>query len=432
MIAFFHIACIGNYQEVTLELIEACKKADLKFRELHIGIAGNYKDFPASLFNELAEELIIFEGNINDFEFSTLEKLEEYAKANPNEIIFYFHTKGVSKITTYRKYWRKAMIHYCITQWQNCVEHLLLHDAVGYNWRGDHFAGNFWWVNASTFKDFIGFKHLRKFPTPIQPATNTKGEEERLQAEFFWPHIKDLTIFSVGFALPFDGISIDPMLPIEHFNKDPFDNLPFSVDFRYCINLDNRPDKWENAQTQFKLAGIQNVKRFSAVPAKIMELASTRFDNSQHINYGAVGCFLSHYMLLRQAWDEGHEWALITEDDVEFVKGFQEYLPEQIQYLPEDCDILWIGGYERGPVNNKGGWPKKIIKELITIPSDIWGTHCYLIRRSGIEKWLRFFNNRNLFTHIDIIMSRYIPYFNQYAFSAPLANQSPNLKSDIH
>lgn len=67
----------------------------------------------------------------------------------------------------------------------------------------------------------------------------------------------------------------------------------------YCINLDERTDRWEQVQKEFEKLGITDVKRFSAIKHE----------------KGAIGCRESHLSIIREAKELGLRNVLIFEDD---------------------------------------------------------------------------------------------------------------------
>ena len=68
----------------------------------------------------------------------------------------------------------------------------------------------------------------------------------------------------------------------------------------YCINLDERTDRWETAQKEFQKLGITNAQRFSAV---------------KH-DKGALGCRESHIGVVTDAKKNGYKNILVFEDDL--------------------------------------------------------------------------------------------------------------------
>lgn len=72
----------------------------------------------------------------------------------------------------------------------------------------------------------------------------------------------------------------------------------------YCINLDDRPDRWEHAKQEFTKAGIiDKVKRFSAIKE----------------SDGRVGVIKSNLAIVKLAKEKKLKNVLVFEDDVKFI-----------------------------------------------------------------------------------------------------------------
>lgn len=91
--------------------------------------------------------------------------------------VLYLHLKGASwrhgqPETPFVDDWRRMMLYFCVERWQEAVDGLVLHSAVGCNIstaHHPHFSGNFWWARAGT---------LARLPKPSH-------EWDRMQAEFW-------------------------------------------------------------------------------------------------------------------------------------------------------------------------------------------------------------------------------------------------------
>jgi len=108
-------------------------------------------------------------------------------------------------------------------------------------------------------------------------------------------------------------------------------NNPFDFfDEIYCINLDERTDRWEHAQKEFEKAGIKDrVTRFSAIK-----------DND-----GRIGLIKSNLSIIKMAKLKKLKNVLIFEDDVEFiVDNPQELLKNSLFQVGElDWKLFYLG-----------------------------------------------------------------------------------------
>lgn len=105
--------------------------------------------------------------------------------------------------------------------------------------------------------------------------------------------------------------------------KDYFDGI-------YCINLEERIDRWEQAQVEFDKIGItKDVQRWPA---------------TKHSD-GNLGCTLSHMSLIKHCIKNGYKNVLVFEDDVLFVESDVERLKKSLKDLFEmgNWDLFYIG-----------------------------------------------------------------------------------------
>lgn len=149
---FYHLYQYGDWQNLLAEqsqllidsgLAEACKL-------IHVGVSGN--GVPGSF------DKFKFVKNPEPWteETPTLTALKDFCTQNDNYSVLYMHTKGITQPMQSTYDWRKIMEYFCIEKWQDAVQKLEEHDAVGclymdhcYYGYFPHFSGNFWWANAS-------------------------------------------------------------------------------------------------------------------------------------------------------------------------------------------------------------------------------------------------------------------------------------------
>ena len=96
----------------------------------------------------------------------------------------------------------------------------------------------------------------------------------------------------------------------------------------YCINLPERPEKWNAAQSEFKkLRG--NVLKWNATKEVI------GFDGCRKSHLGLMNHHLQTY---------GNELFTVYEDDVQFcVQNPQDAIEQAMRELPDDWDMLYLG-----------------------------------------------------------------------------------------
>ena len=93
----------------------------------------------------------------------------------------------------------------------------------------------------------------------------------------------------------------------------------------YCINLDRRPDRWEEACKEFEKWGIQDsVQRYAAIDGATLPAHHT-------VTPGALGLIVTLYNIVTEAKAMGYRNILILEDDV----YFRETLLQLDEYMAE-------------------------------------------------------------------------------------------------
>ncbi len=111
----------------------------------------------------------------------------------------------------------------------------------------------------------------------------------------------------------------------------------------FVINLDERTDRWEHAQAEFKKFNITNYERFPAIRLTELpdpNLTSKFMTQSDRYIKGAFGCRLSHIGIIQIAKDRGYKNVLILEDDFSINAERYKYFETAIQEL-NDFKINW-------------------------------------------------------------------------------------------
>jgi GR25 family glycosyltransferase involved in LPS biosynthesis len=143
----------------------------------------------------------------------------------------------------------------------------------------------------------------------------------------------------------------------------------------YCINLERRTDRRNHAVEQFQKLGIDNYQFYPAIDASTLGLRA----NAQHLTFGMVGCYMSHYMIFREAYMNGYDRVLIFEDDFNPIRGGAALIADALPHIPNDWEFAYLG-------YSYSGKYEKHRKEAITInsywaiPGHNWGTQCFMIQ----------------------------------------------------
>jgi GR25 family glycosyltransferase involved in LPS biosynthesis len=142
----------------------------------------------------------------------------------------------------------------------------------------------------------------------------------------------------------------------------------------YCINLKERPDRWERFVKQPGLARLAQTypfERFEGINGKLLDvkndsrvslrtkrniLYQKRRDHEDLDTPGGVGCYLSHYSCWKQFLETDKEKVLILEDDAEIPEDFVEMLSAAMEDLNQE-DIkrpdIWTLAKPFGPTLTK-------------------------------------------------------------------------------
>lgn len=128
----------------------------------------------------------------------------------------------------------------------------------------------------------------------------------------------------------------------------------------YVINLERRKDRLAVLKIPFEW------ERFVA------------FDGGDHNRIGAIkGCLKSHQTLLKQIQDLKLEAAIVFEDDVVLCENFESKFNDILKILPEDWDLLFLGGWNKGAI--------KKYAEGLNIAERVLTTHAYVIRNKFVD-----------------------------------------------
>jgi len=103
----------------------------------------------------------------------------------------------------------------------------------------------------------------------------------------------------------------------------------------YVINLNRRQDRYEEVKVEFNKINAK-VERVEAVDGKTLPPTKMKPGNR--------GLIATNIRILEDAIKNEYDNILIFEDDAVFIDNFNELFNEKIAALPEDWDILYLGG----------------------------------------------------------------------------------------
>jgi len=160
-----------------------------------------------------------------------------------------------------------------------------------------------------------------------------------------------------------------------------FDNIePFlkslGVRNSFCINLDDRSDRLGLSYHQFTKHNMKT-KFYSAFNSKDLNIKSI---NSK-FTPGMIGCFMSHYSLIRYAKINNLSKIAIFEDDLIIDDSISEILDDARKHLPEDWDVICLGWYF-GDSKQK----HKLVSPFWLKIDNWFGAHGYILSKRAINK----------------------------------------------
>lgn len=260
-----------------------------------------------------------------------------------------------------------------------------------------------------------------------------------------------------------------------------------NVDYIYMINLDQRPEKFESSAQELSPYGIFPY-RFSAVNG--WELPLEAFKDlgivcteemlgqglgssylledrgvplhdifsmvgrtyfAHHMSRGAIGIVLSHLSILQDALKAGHETIWVMEDDVEVIQD-----PHVISDLIDKLDNLvgkdgWDILFTDRDTKDANGkyipctayaWrpnftpshPEKFLENWEVSPEfrqigARYGAYSMIIRKSGMEKIMKFFKDYQIFLPYDIEYPQ-VPGIQMYTVVNDVVSTQPRALSD--
>ena len=163
LVGFYHTTLINSWQEVLLAQLSHVESSGLMNASaaLHMTVLGNQTEFEASEVQAVAHGLpkvhVRFLPEITLWEYPTLSSMHAHCMQNPNDFVYYFHSKGVTKAPgsvdfTRERAWSLVMEHFLMDRFDDCVSRMRNNYdkwACGVKFTDGfpyHFSGNFFWA----------------------------------------------------------------------------------------------------------------------------------------------------------------------------------------------------------------------------------------------------------------------------------------------
>ena len=147
---------------------------------------------------------------------------------------------------------------------------------------------------------------------------------------------------------------------------------------------------------------------------------------------GVIGCWLSHCLLwkdiLNKYSNSDEKVFLIFEDDAKLCCNFIKQYDFYMKYVPNDWDMVWLGHTKL-----KGTYINRYVLKPTNNPGYGYNsqTHCYIIKKSSIEKLLNIVWPIKPHEAIDTLLRKHFDKFNAYFIRNNIATQNKQFKSTI-
>lgn len=183
----------------------------------------------------------------------------------------------------------------------------------------------------------------------------------------------------------------------------------------FVITLNPQSERTLKLLANLRDAGI-NAEIFNGVDGRqgmpalqgeeILARNETLWRHQCEMTASEVGCYLSHYRLIRAAYQQGCARICIFEDDVELEPGFARIYQELVT-LPDEFEMIRLMALKVRK--------RKVVRtfsdgvhQLVRPERGMLGTQGYLISRRGMEKFLS--HACRIFEAIDKVYDHFYEY----------------------
>ena len=184
-------------------------------------------------------------------------------------------------------------------------------------------------------------------------------------------------------------------------------------DQAFCVNLDNRTDRWNASEKQFKKIDLK-VERVSGVNGFEEPPASIR--------PGEVGCLKSHLKVFEIAKERGLKSFLMLEDDVEFSDNFHERF-NTIEPQLKSYEMLYFG-------SNPHSGERHVVSPNLNRITYTYAAHCVIFKESCFDDIINQLRGP-LLSPVDVVYGKQQVVHTAYSIKPALAWQRKDF-SDIN
>ena len=198
----------------------------------------------------------------------------------------------------------------------------------------------------------------------------------------------------------------------------------------YYINLDDKPDRAEYMEDQFKYWDIEDYTRISAYDGRdgrdLGDILKGRYPDN--MSSGEVGCTTSHLKAMKKFLETDAPCALMMEDDCDIstVSHWPFTWKDFYSKVPYDYDVIQLA------IINPASLHLKLHRRFV----NDFSTACYMITRHHAEKLIRLHCRGDKYKIDQKVKPRAVAddliYNSGNTFAIPLFLYKIELGSDIH
>lgn len=177
------------------------------------------------------------------------------------------------------------------------------------------------------------------------------------------------------------------------------DSVDWNIfDSIWCISFTGYPERRKAVEVELKRIGILDSGRFNwrfTFPTIfdniLFDVTKKKLNHNNCKNVPSMSCSLGHYGCIKTAYELGHEFTMIMEDDIRFLKDTGK-IKEIMEDIPPCADIVNLDCL---PTEEKysGSSFSDLIKEksynnnFFNYNGEIlWGGSCYALSRKAMER----------------------------------------------
>jgi glycosyl transferase family 25 len=134
--------------------------------------------------------------------------------------------------------------------------------------------------------------------------------------------------------------------------------------------------------------------------------------HARDLKWGEVACSLSHIEVWRQIAASAEPFALVLEDDVEFLRGARAILRELwlLTRLAPDWHLCYVGRRRAGPPFCSLEQPETKVAPNLVVPTFSYGAYAYAVSRAGAVQLLEARLERAIVPVDEFLPALYAPH----------------------